>query len=184
LIDGSSRLEGYVGFHDADVFAPAKLLKENRIGIVAGIIAGYPDDTAETIRQRFDHFLTLNPAMIYAQYLTPYPKTVLRDEMLKDGLVANVDDFTKYDGFTIISDSTWTRSYPEFTFYARVFMLIKTSIQIRQAMIPSGLPGKLSFEWTSTAHKAPLSWGQSLASRPPGTATTLPATPSSCPPCW
>ena len=100
LIDCSGRLEGQVGFRDADVFAPAKLLKENRIGIVAGIIAGYPDDTAETIRQRFDHFLALNPDMIYAQYLTPYPKTVLRDEMLKDGLVANVDDFTKYDGFT------------------------------------------------------------------------------------
>jgi anaerobic magnesium-protoporphyrin IX monomethyl ester cyclase len=78
----------------------AKLLKENQIGIVAGIIAGYPDDTAETIRQSFDHFLALNPGMIYAQYLTPYPKTVLRNEMLKDGLVANVDDFTKYDGFT------------------------------------------------------------------------------------
>ncbi len=78
----------------------AKLLKENQIGILAGIIAGYPDDTAETIRQSFDHFLALNPDMIWAQYLTPYPKTVLRDEMLKDGLVANVDDFTKYDGFT------------------------------------------------------------------------------------
>ena len=78
----------------------AKLLKENQIGILAGIIAGYPDDTAETIRQSFDHFLALNPDMIWPQYLTPYPKTVLRDEMLKDGLVANVDDFTKYDGFT------------------------------------------------------------------------------------
>jgi anaerobic magnesium-protoporphyrin IX monomethyl ester cyclase len=57
-------------------------------------------EDAETIRQSFDHFLALNPDMIYAQYLTPYPKTVLRDEMLKDGLVANVDDFTKYVGFT------------------------------------------------------------------------------------
>ena len=46
------------------------------------------------------------------------------------------------------------------------------SNQIRQAMIPSGLPGKLSFGWTSTAHKAPLSWGQSRSSRPPGTSTT------------
>jgi hypothetical protein len=33
------------------------------------------------------------------QLLTPYPKTPLRDEMLRDGRVANREDFRWYDGY-------------------------------------------------------------------------------------
>ncbi len=78
----------------------AKLLKENKIGMVAGIIAGFPDDTESTIKRSFSELFKLKPDMLYAQYLTPYPKTVLREEMLKEDLVTNVDDFSKYDGFS------------------------------------------------------------------------------------
>ena len=41
----------------------------------------------------------LTPDLIYSQYLTPYPKTPVRQELLEAGLVVNVDDYSKYDGF-------------------------------------------------------------------------------------
>jgi len=41
----------------------------------------------------------LKPDLIYSQYLTPYPKTPVRQELLEAGLVVNVDDYSKYDGF-------------------------------------------------------------------------------------
>jgi radical SAM superfamily enzyme YgiQ (UPF0313 family) len=78
----------------------AALLRQHEIGIIAGIIVGYPDDTEESIRQNFQSVRTLKPDMYYAQYLTPYPKTVLRQELLEAGLVVNIDDFRHYDGFS------------------------------------------------------------------------------------
>jgi anaerobic magnesium-protoporphyrin IX monomethyl ester cyclase len=41
----------------------------------------------------------LKPDLIYSQYLTPYPKTPVRQELLEAGLVVNVDDYKKYNGF-------------------------------------------------------------------------------------
>ena len=68
--------------------------------LIAGIIVGFPDDTRESIRTNMRLFRQLRPDAIYAQYLTPYPKTRLRDEMLAEGLVDNVDRFSEYDGFS------------------------------------------------------------------------------------
>lgn len=80
--------------------AVADLLHKHDMGVIAGIIVGYPDDTRESIAENMRMFKTLHPDVIYAQYLTPYPKTRLREEMLADGLVVNKDDFSSYDGFT------------------------------------------------------------------------------------
>lgn len=78
----------------------AQLLRRHGMGIIAGVIFGYPTDTAESIRQNYRLMKQLKPDLIYSQYLTPYPKTVLRKEMIEAGLVTNADDFTLYDGFT------------------------------------------------------------------------------------
>ena len=32
--------------------------------------------------------------------MTPYPKTIVRQELLEAGLVVNADDFRTYDGFS------------------------------------------------------------------------------------
>ncbi len=37
--------------------------------------------------------------ILMAQYLTPYPKTKLRDRLLKTGLVEYKDDYSRYNGF-------------------------------------------------------------------------------------
>ena len=78
----------------------AALLRQHKMGLIAGIIVGFPDDTRESIRENMRLFRQLRPDSIYAQYLTPYPKTRLRDEMLAEGLVDNVDRFSEYDGFS------------------------------------------------------------------------------------
>jgi anaerobic magnesium-protoporphyrin IX monomethyl ester cyclase len=78
----------------------ARLLRRHGMGIIAGVIFGYPSDTRESIRLHYRLMKRLRPDLIYSQYLTPYPKTVLRQEMLEAGLVTNADDFTRYDGFT------------------------------------------------------------------------------------
>ena len=78
----------------------AALLRQHRMALIAGIIVGFPDDTRESIRANMRLFRQLRPDSIFAQYLTPYPKTKLRDEMLAEGLVDNVDRFSEYDGFS------------------------------------------------------------------------------------
>jgi radical SAM superfamily enzyme YgiQ (UPF0313 family) len=78
----------------------AALLRSHEMAIIAGCIVGYPDDTEAGIKENVRLIKALKPDMIYAQYLTPYPKTVLREELLAAGLITNSDDFGKYDGFT------------------------------------------------------------------------------------
>ncbi len=78
----------------------AALLKQHHMGIIAGIIAGYPDDTRATVHENFRRMRALEPDSLYAQYLTPYPKTEIRREMLEQGLITNPDDLSLYDGFT------------------------------------------------------------------------------------
>ncbi len=77
----------------------ADLLRQHRIAIVAGLIGGYPEDTRETVIHNWHLIEDLTPDLIYSQYLTPYPKTPVRQELLEAGLVVNVDDYSKYDGF-------------------------------------------------------------------------------------
>jgi radical SAM superfamily enzyme YgiQ (UPF0313 family) len=78
----------------------AALLRQHGMAIIAGCIVGYPEDTAASVRENIRLIRSLKPDMIYAQYLTPYPKTVLREEMLAAGLVTNLNDYGRYDGFS------------------------------------------------------------------------------------
>jgi len=77
----------------------AALLRQHRIAVIAGLIGGYPEDTRETVIRNWRMIEDLKPDLIYSQYLTPYPKTPVRQELLEAGLVVNVDDYSKYDGF-------------------------------------------------------------------------------------
>lgn len=78
----------------------AALLRQHHMALIAGIIVGFPDDTRESIRENMRLFRQLRPDAIYALYLTPYPKTPLREEMLAAGLVDYPDRFSEYDGFS------------------------------------------------------------------------------------
>lgn len=78
----------------------AKLLRDNDIGIIAGLIVGYPDDDARAVRKNWKLMRQLKNDVTWPSYLTPYPKTVIREELLAENLVVNKDDFKSYDGFS------------------------------------------------------------------------------------
>ena len=77
----------------------AALLRQHRIAIIAGLIMGYPEDTRESVIHNWHMMEDLKPDLIYSQYLTPYPKTLVRQELMEAGLVVNADDYAKYDNF-------------------------------------------------------------------------------------
>jgi len=73
-------------------------LHDNGIIIASGLILGNPEDNRDDIwaNYRLAHEYKLDSPIFYI--LTPYPKTVLRDELLERGLVTNIDDYTLYTG--------------------------------------------------------------------------------------
>jgi radical SAM superfamily enzyme YgiQ (UPF0313 family) len=74
------------------------LQKENII-VSAGIINGLANDDPESIRENYQFIKKMGITSVMDQIMTPYPKTPLREEMLKDKLVANLSDFRWYDGY-------------------------------------------------------------------------------------
>ena len=76
-----------------------RLLKKHRMGVNALFIVGFPDDTKESLQNSYRNLLSMKPDTLYCQFITPYPKTEIRDQLLAEGLVENVDDFSKYDGY-------------------------------------------------------------------------------------
>jgi len=77
----------------------AALLRQHRMAVIAGCIIGYPDDTRETVRWQIRQILKLLPDSLYAMVLTPFPKTVVRRELLEAGLVVNPGDYRSYTSF-------------------------------------------------------------------------------------
>jgi radical SAM superfamily enzyme YgiQ (UPF0313 family) len=74
-------------------------LQDQSIIVIAGIINGLPDDDPETIRENYQFIKKMGITSVMDQIMTPYPKTPLRGEMLKDERVANLSDFRWYDGY-------------------------------------------------------------------------------------
>lgn len=77
----------------------AKKLHDHNIMIVGGMIIGHPNDNEESIAENYAFFVENNIDFFADQILTPYPKTGMREDMLKMGLVTNRDDFKKYNCF-------------------------------------------------------------------------------------
>lgn len=76
-----------------------RLLKKHHMCITALFIIGFPDDTRQSIQNSFRDLMALKPDALYCQFITPYPKTEIREMLMAEGLVANPDDFSSYDGY-------------------------------------------------------------------------------------
>lgn len=74
-------------------------LHGNNILIVGGMILGHAEDKEEDIAQNFEFFDKANIDFYGEQIITPYPKTGMRDILIKEGLVTNAYDYRKYNGF-------------------------------------------------------------------------------------
>lgn len=75
------------------------LLQEQGICVFGGFILGNPDDVRQDIQSTFEFALDLGVDHPIMQCLTPYPKTETREQLLKRGLITNLDDFSRYNGF-------------------------------------------------------------------------------------
>jgi anaerobic magnesium-protoporphyrin IX monomethyl ester cyclase len=68
------------------------------IMVVGGLIFGLPDDDEEAIRKNYQYIKDLEIDAYYGQILTPYPKTVLRENLINEGLVTNSNRYERYNG--------------------------------------------------------------------------------------
>lgn len=74
-------------------------LQENGIVVLGGFIIGNPSDDADDVREVFKYTVEIGVDHPIIQTLTPYPKTQMRQELIEMGLVTNLDDLSKYNGF-------------------------------------------------------------------------------------
>jgi anaerobic magnesium-protoporphyrin IX monomethyl ester cyclase len=74
-------------------------LQSANISVIAGLINGLPDDDIESMRENYEFVRDMGITSVMDQVMTPYPKTALRGDMLRDGRVANFSDFRWYDGY-------------------------------------------------------------------------------------
>lgn len=74
-------------------------LHDNNIMIVGGMIVGNPDDNEEDIATNYKFFDDQDIDFFGDQIMTPYPKTGIREEMMRQGLVTNLDDYRLYNGY-------------------------------------------------------------------------------------
>ena len=68
------------------------------IMVVGGLIFGFPDDDETAIIENYQFLKSIGSDTAYCQILTPYPKTVMRQELLDQGLVTNPNDYKWYNG--------------------------------------------------------------------------------------
>ncbi|MEZ5082879.1 MAG: radical SAM protein [Bacteroidales bacterium] len=83
----------------ADTVQVVKQLKKYGIIIVGGFIFGYPDDNEQTMRENFEFAKKLGVEFQLFNILTPHLKTELRDELIEEGLVTNIHDYSKYNHY-------------------------------------------------------------------------------------
>lgn len=69
------------------------------ITIIGSFIIGNPGDTREIIYDNFHFANRMDIDIPLFLILTPFPKTEIREELFKDRLITNSDDYTKYDLF-------------------------------------------------------------------------------------
>jgi len=86
----------------ADIVEAAKQAVRNchRHGmmVIGGLIFGLPDDDEEAVMRNYRFLNDLEADASYCQMLSPFPKTVIREHLLREGLVANPDRYEHYNG--------------------------------------------------------------------------------------
>ncbi len=68
------------------------------IMVIGGMIFGFPDDGEKEIIDNYRFLISAGADTSYCQFLTPYPKTGIRQQLIDAGLVTNTYDYSKYNG--------------------------------------------------------------------------------------
>ena len=86
----------------AEIIAKAKQAVANchkhGMMVMGGLIFGLPDDDEDSIRSNYQFLKDLDADTSYCQMLSPFPKTVIREHLLEEGLVTNPDNYERYNG--------------------------------------------------------------------------------------
>jgi len=83
----------------ADTEMVVKQLKKYGILVVGGFIFGNPEDKEEDLIRNFNFAKKIGVDIQLFNILTPHLKTELRDELLREGLITNIDDYSKYNHY-------------------------------------------------------------------------------------
>ncbi|MCF8368170.1 MAG: B12-binding domain-containing radical SAM protein [Bacteroidales bacterium] len=83
----------------ADTEQVVKELKQNGILVVGGFIFGNPDDKEEDLVRNFNFAKKIGIDFQLFNILTPHLKTELREDLIKEGLITNLTDYTKYNHY-------------------------------------------------------------------------------------
>jgi len=98
--NGSKKNLSTAGKGDVSVHARMAIDNCHKYGmmVVGGLIFGFPDDDEEAIRENYEFYKTIGADSTLCQVLTPYPKTGMREELLRQKLISNQTDYKKYNG--------------------------------------------------------------------------------------
>lgn len=69
------------------------------ITVIGSFIMGNPDDTREIVYENFHYANKIDVDIPLFLILTPFPKTEIREELLKHELITNKSDYSRYDLF-------------------------------------------------------------------------------------
>lgn len=68
------------------------------IMVIGGLIFGFPEDDETSIKGNYQFLNAIEADSVYAQILTPYPKTDMRQDLIDKDLVTNKYNYKKYNG--------------------------------------------------------------------------------------
>lgn len=124
-------------------------LKQNGIIVIGGFILGTPDDTEETMLENAEFAKVSGIDIPVYNVITPYPKTGIRDELMKQELITNPDDFSKYDCYEVnirtkylTSEQIENTRYKMESMYLSNFKVFKRIIKMYPKFIT-----KMIFKW-------------------------------------
>ncbi len=66
--------------------------------VIGGLIFGLPDDDEKAVERNYRFLNELEADASYCQMLSPFPKTALRNQLINEGLVTNLNHYERYNG--------------------------------------------------------------------------------------
>lgn len=85
----------------SDVQNVVRALKNEKIFVFGAIILGNPFDTRDTIQRAYQFVKEIKIDMPIFLSLTPFPGTELRDNLLKNNYITNLNDYSRYDNYQV-----------------------------------------------------------------------------------
>ncbi|MEJ2104531.1 MAG: radical SAM protein [Calditrichia bacterium] len=108
-------------FRSSDIYSVVRELKRAGIIVLGGIIIGNPNDTEKTIWKNYNFVKKLKIDIPMFMPLTPYPNTLIRDELIKENLVTNLNDYSKYNCYRVNIRTRYISSEKLFILLNRLF---------------------------------------------------------------